>query len=292
MIDINGRFRELNYDVYCMGSVAKYAFKSLKYSFKGNSERMGKTNECNIELLKINKSVKFEEADDVVLLASKVSETIIDFAGTGTNLCAIVLPKGVLMSSDARITNLDSTKKLFLVRLHIWMKNVNSKIVDVGFLMENVGSEAIDDGFLMDDEFLMENAGPEVVDNGLLMENAGFEKMHVPKTYVISRFCDIVHIKNCKADGCRCSMIDINGWSRELNYNVYCMGSVAKYAFKSLKYSFKGNYERMGKTNECNIELLKINKSVKFEEADDVVLLAMLVSSFRIVSCEAPYLGI
>lgn len=86
-------------------------------------------------------------------------------------------------------------------------------------------------------------------------------------------------------------MIDINGWSKELNYGVYCMRSGAKYASKSLKYSFKGNFERIGKTNECNVELLNINKNVKFGEADDVMLLVMLVSSFRIVSCGALYLG-
>ncbi|KAB2627510.1 hypothetical protein D8674_021128 [Pyrus ussuriensis x Pyrus communis] len=69
------------------------------------------------------------------------------------------------------------------------------------------------------------------------------------------------------------------------------MRSGAKYASKSLKYSFKGNFERIGKTNECNVELLNINKNVKFGEADDVMLLVMLVSSFRIVSCGALYLG-
>ncbi|KAM1049494.1 hypothetical protein ACFX2C_028594 [Malus domestica] len=372
MIDINGWSRELNYGVYCMGSVAKYAFKSLKYSFKGNSQRMGKTNECNIELLKINKSVKFEEADDVVLLAMLVSSFRI---GIRWNASSKTVEVGFLMENAC----------FEAVNVGFLMKNADSEAVYVGFLMENASSEAIDDEFLMDDGFLMENADSEAVDNGLLMENAGFEELHivtsskvklafaeekscdleqgkmvsvhqssnlelyasffilfdlhivyafkvsetivdsagtgtilcaivlpkgnctladlvevvvyhlkyeitknfnlqcyicsiereVPKAYVISRFCDIVHIKNCKADGCRCLVIDINCWSRELNYGVYCMGR---------------NSERIGKTNECIIELLKIKKSVKFEEAGDVMLLAMLVSSFRIVSCGAPSL--
>ncbi|KAM1363677.1 hypothetical protein TB2_028105 [Malus domestica] len=175
--------------------------------------------------------------------SSKVSETIVDSAGTGTILCAIVLPKGNCTLADL-----------------------------VGVVVDHLKYE--------------------ITKNFNLQCYICSIEREVPKAYVISRFCDIVHIKNCKADGCRCLVIDINCWSRELNYGVYCMGR---------------NSERIGKTNECIIELLKINKSVKFEEAGDVMLLkinksvkfeeagdvmllAMLVSSFRIVSCGAPSL--
>ncbi|KAM1064536.1 hypothetical protein COP2_029258 [Malus domestica] len=254
-----------NVDLFLASSIVKLAFAEEKSCDLEHGKMVSIQQSGSLELY-ASFLILFD-LHIICALAWYFSVTIVDSAGTGTVLCAIVLPKGVLMSFDARFTNLDSTnisypKKSFGKYVKILLSTAPSAIIT------------------------------GVTENFNLQCYICSIERKVPKTYVISRFCDIVHFKNCKADDCRCSMIDINGWSRELNYGIYCMGSVAKYAFKSLKYSFKGNSQRMGKTNECNIELLKINKSVKFEEADDVVLLAMLVSSFRIVSCETPYLGI
>ncbi|KAM2192963.1 hypothetical protein ACFX1Q_028595 [Malus domestica] len=192
-----------NVDLFLASSIVKLAFAEEKSCDLEHGKMVSIQQSGSLELY-ASFLILFD-LHIVCALAWYFSVTIVDSVGIGTVLCAIVLPKGVLMSFDARFTNLDSTN------ISYPKKSFGKYVKILPFTAPR--NRTFDD----------------------VVEVA------VPKTYVISRFCDIVHFKNCKADGCRCSMIDINGWSRELNYGVYYMGSVAKYAFKSLKYSFNGN---------------------------------------------------
>ncbi|XP_050137671.1 uncharacterized protein LOC126614086 isoform X1 [Malus sylvestris] len=255
---------------------------------------------------------------------SKVSEMTVECVGTGTVLCAIVLPKGVLMASDARITNLESTKSncyhfffflficlfqqflfilicLFFVLVlypekKLWEIREEPPIYSswchynqggVAF-MQYLKREAVNRNLADLVEVSVDHLKHEITENFNLQCYICSVEQEVPKAYVISRFCDIVHVKNCKADSCTCSEFQIDCWPRELYYGVYCMGSGGQVACKSLKYSFKGNFE--SDAHQWSIELLKINQSAKFEEADVDVLLALLSSSFTKVSCGAPFL--
>ncbi|RXI05365.1 hypothetical protein DVH24_006622 [Malus domestica] len=226
---------------------------------------------------------------------SKVSEMTVECVGTGTVLCAIVLPKGVLMASDARITNLESTKILYPEK-KLWEIREEPPIYSswchynqggVAF-MQYLKREAVNRNLADLVEVSVDHLKHEITENFNLQCYICSVEQEVPKAYVISRFCDIVHVKNCKADSCTCSEFQIDCWPRELYYGVYCMGSGGQVACKSLKYSFKGNFE--SDAHQWSIELLKINQSAKFEEADVDVLLALLSSSFTKVSCGAPFL--
>ncbi|KAM1064600.1 hypothetical protein EV1_028345 [Malus domestica] len=226
-------------------------------------------------------------------------EKVVDV--TGTVLVAFLLPSGVAMGGDARVTSVTDSMikhpecKIFEIRKNppivaSWSHSSPEGKEFMAYLKTNARNRTIHQ--------LVEDGTSHLKEINRKFDIQCFVCSVVngePIGYIVSRFCDTKHDKGCKGKfrasvKCSCEGFYIDCHNRPLGIGVHCIGSGNKSAYTSLKMNFKGRENYRRSTQEWNIEELKLNGCPKLERAHVPVLQAMLFASFKNESCGSPFL--